>query len=112
MERSATFEIPAADIKLSADFYATVFEWKIRNDDSGQLSFDDGVGEVSGTWLIGPRPAEPGLVISIMVNDILASIELIIKHGGTIVLPFDKDRNEKLARFADPYGNVFGLYQH
>ncbi len=42
-------EIPALDLKVSADFYATVFNWRIRTRDDGSTAFDDGVGEVSGT---------------------------------------------------------------
>ncbi len=106
-------EIPADDIQRSSAFYKNVFGWKIRTDHQKHISFDDGVGEVSGMWVIGPKPAaEPGLVISIMVNDIEASIALVIAHGGTIVLPYNKNSSMKVARFTDPFGNVFGLYQH
>lgn len=105
-------EIPSIDINISADFYKNVFGWNTRNDDHGNISFDDGVGEVSGTWVAGRKPAnEPGIVISIMVYDIRASIDLVIKHGGRIVQPL-KEGSEKIAGFADPAGNIFGLYQH
>ncbi|MFT3823526.1 MAG: VOC family protein [Chitinophagaceae bacterium] len=106
-------EIPAADIQRSSEFYRDIFGWKIRSDNQGNVTFDDGVGEVSGMWEIGPKPAtDPGIVISIMVDDIETTIKLIIAHGGTIVLPYNKSMSIKVARFADPFGNVFGLYQH
>ncbi len=106
-------EIPAIDINSSAEFYGNVFGWSIRNDNHGNPSFDDGVGEVSGTWVIGPKPAsEIGIVISIMVLDIEVAITLIRKYGGKIILDFNKDATEKTARFSDPFGNIFGLYQH
>ena len=47
-----------------------------------------------------------------MVNDIEKSIHLIIQHGGKIIQPPDNSSHEKYARFTDPFGNVFGLYQH
>jgi uncharacterized protein len=44
-------EIPAVDIDQSSRFYQTVFGWQIRRRGDGNLAFDDGVGEVSGTWV-------------------------------------------------------------
>ena len=44
-------EIPAIDVARSADFYASVFGWKIRRRGDGATAFDDGVGEVSGAIL-------------------------------------------------------------
>lgn len=106
-------EIPAIDIDLSANFYKTVFGWKTRISSDGFLSFDDGVGEVSGTWVVGPKPSrEIGIVISIMVYNIQKTIDLIIANGGQIIQPHDTNSLEKIARFTDPAGNVFGLYQH
>jgi len=106
-------EIPSADPKASANFYQTVFGWSVRDDNDGQLSFDDGVMEVSGTWVTGVKPAsEAGIVISIMVSDTYATIALIEKNGGAIVLPVDESISQKFARFTDPYGNILGLYQH
>jgi uncharacterized protein len=51
-------EIPANDIRESAGFYEQVFGWKIRRRGDGSIAFDDGVGEVSGTWVTG-RPRYP-----------------------------------------------------
>ncbi len=48
-------EIPAADIQRSAEFYKRVFGWQIRLRGDGQTAFDDSVGEVSGTWVLGQR---------------------------------------------------------
>jgi len=105
-------EIPAIDINSSASFYKNVFGWHIRHRDDGSISFDDGVGEVSGTWVIGPKPAtEIGIVISIMVDNIQTTTDLIIAKGGKIIQPVNIDGPEKIARFSDPAGNILGLYQ-
>ena len=48
-------EIPATDITRSADFYGRVFGWRVRKRGDGSTAFDDGVGEVSGTWVLGRR---------------------------------------------------------
>lgn len=106
-------EIPAIDVNHSANFYRTVFGWKTRVSNDGFLSFDDGVGQVSGTWVVGPKPSsEMGIVISIMVDNIQETIDLIVENGGLIIQTYDLNSAEKIARFADPFGNIFGLYQH
>lgn len=104
-------EIPALDAKQSANFYQQVFDWEIRADDAGNIAFDDTVGEVSGMWVTGRKPAsEPGILISIMVDDIAATAILIANNGGKIIQP-EAGTSERTAIFSDPAGNVFCLYQ-
>jgi predicted enzyme related to lactoylglutathione lyase len=105
-------EIPAIDIDASASFYKEVFGWRTRQRGDGSIAFDDTVGEVSGTWVLGRRAAtEPGLLVYIMVDSMAASVEMVIAGGGKIVQPIGMDAPEITARFSDPAGNVFGLYQ-
>ena len=105
-------EIPANDIQRSAEFYEKVFGWRIRRRGDGSIAFDDGVGEVSGTWVTDRPPATmPGLLLYIMVDSVAATIEALITHGGEIVQPIGADAPEITARFRDPAGNVMGLYQ-
>ncbi len=105
-------EIPAIDIGVSAAFYNEVFGWQIRKRGDGSTAFDDTVGEVSGTWVVGRKPAtDPGLLIYIMVDSAAATINAVESNGGTIVQPIGIDAPEITARFSDPAGNVIGLYQ-
>jgi|SRR5882762_9199014 len=105
-------EIPALDIRQSSEFYGNCFGWNIRRDDTGNVTFDDAVGQVSGLWITGRPPMrEPGIIISIMVNSIEATVAKIRQHGGQYVKP-DYETTEKIAWFTDPAGNLFGLYQH
>jgi hypothetical protein len=105
-------EMPANDIALSSAFYESVFGWKIRRRGDGNLAFDDGVGQVSGTWVKGRPPSpQPGLLIYIMVDSVEMTIEKILARGGEIVQPIGADAPEITARFRDPGGNVLGLYQ-
>jgi len=106
-------EIPAADIAASAEFYKRVFAWRIRQRGDGRTAFDDGVGEVSGAWVLGRAPAmQPGLLIYIMVDNVAATVDAVIANGGEIVQPIGADAPEITARFRDLAGNVIGLYQH
>jgi predicted enzyme related to lactoylglutathione lyase len=105
-------EIPATDIQRSADFYAKAFGWQTRTRGDGALAFDDGVGQVSGTWVKGRKPmTDVGLLIYIMVDDIEATIARVKVAGGEIVQPVGADAPEITARFRDPGGNILGLYQ-
>jgi len=105
-------EIPATDIARSSEFYGQVFGWSIRQRGDGSVAFDDGVGEVSGTWVLGrPPAAEPGLLVSIMVDSAAATVDAIVANGCEIVRPIGADAPEITARFRDPAGNVLGIYQ-
>ena len=78
----------------------------------GATAFDDGVGEVSGTWVTGrPPQGEPGLLVYIMVDSVAATIEAVIANGGELVQGIGGDAPEITARFRDPGGNIIGLYQ-
>jgi predicted enzyme related to lactoylglutathione lyase len=105
-------ELPATDIARSSDFYKQVFGWSIRKRSDGSIAFDDAVGEVSGSWVLGrPPAAAPGILFYIMVDSVTAAVEAIIAHGLEIVQPIGADAPEITARFRDPAGNVIGLYQ-
>lgn len=105
-------EIPAVDVNTSVGFYQAVFSWETRTRGDGSIAFDDGVGQVSGTWKAGRKPvADVGVLIYIMVTDIDATIAAITANGGKIVQPVGADAPEVTARFTDPAGNIFGLYQ-
>ena len=105
-------EIPATDVDASAGFYQQAFGWQVRERGDGATAFDDTVGGVSGTWVLGRPPATtPGLMIYIMVDNVAATIDAVIAHGGQLVQPIGADAPEITVRFRDPAGNVIGLYQ-
>ena len=105
-------EIPARDVAQSAAFYTAVFGLNVRTRGNGSTAFDDGVGQVSGTWVTGRPPSgPPGLLIYIMVDSVEETVRAIAARGGEIVQPIGADHPEITARFRDPGGNVLGLYQ-
>jgi predicted enzyme related to lactoylglutathione lyase len=76
------------------------------------LAFDDGVGEVSGTWVLGrPPSSQPGLLLYIMVRSVAATLNAAVANGDEVVQPTGADAPEITARLRDPAGNVIGLYQ-
>jgi predicted enzyme related to lactoylglutathione lyase len=105
-------ELPAIDVRQSADFYQKVFGWTIRRRGDGNTAFDDTVGEVSGSWVVGrPPSSQPGVLFYIMVDSVKDTVAAVTAHGGEIVQAIGADAPEITARFRDPGGNVIGLYQ-
>ncbi len=106
-------EMPATDIARSSEFYKKVFGWNIRERGDGAVAFDDSVGEVSGSFVLGRPPAsgKPGLLVYVMVDSVATTLDAIVAGGGTVVQPIGADAPEITARFSDPAGNVIGLCQ-
>ncbi|MGN6640068.1 MAG: VOC family protein, partial [Mucilaginibacter sp.] len=106
-------EIPANDIAASSAFYQDVFGWTVRTRSNGSIAFDDGIYEVSGSWVLGRKPAtEPGLLVSIMVDGVPETIGKIAGRGQRIVKRMALSETEEIAWFEDPAGNILGIYQH
>jgi predicted enzyme related to lactoylglutathione lyase len=105
-------ELPATDVRSSAEFYRSVFGWQMRTRGDGATAFDDTTGEVSGAFVTGrPAASSPGLLLYIMVDDAQAAVIAVKASGGEIVQPLGVDAPEITARFRDPGGNILGLYQ-
>jgi uncharacterized protein len=105
-------ELPATDIKRSAEFYQKTFGWNVRTRSNGSVAFDDTTGQVSGSWVIGRPPASaPGILFYIMAESVEASLAAVVRNGGEIVQKIGMDAPEITARFRDPGGNIVGLYQ-
>src|SRR4051794_11013463 len=85
-------ELPATDIARSAAFYSTVFGWTMRKRGDGATAFDDGVGEVSGSFVSGRGPSgAPGLLVYVMVDSVAGTCDAIEANGGAIVQPIGGD---------------------
>jgi predicted enzyme related to lactoylglutathione lyase len=106
-------EIPATTAEASAEFYGSIFGWKVRTRGDGELAFDD-TGGVSGTWVKeSDRTPDEQTRIYIMVDAIDETLAKIATAGGRTITP----RTEispgmgAFAVFADPAGTEFGLYE-
>lgn len=105
-------ELPAVDVTQSSSFYARLFGWKLRARHDGAVSFDDGVGEVSGTWSLDRRPgSDAGVLLYIWVDDVATTLDRVVECGGAVIQPVGAHPGELTARIADPAGNIIGLYQ-
>jgi predicted enzyme related to lactoylglutathione lyase len=105
-------EIPAMDVAKSAEFYSKTFGWNLRRRGDGATAFDDATGEVSGAFVTGREPMKAvGLLFYVMVDSVASACDSVVANGGAIVQPIGVDAPEITARFADPAGNIIGLYQ-
>jgi len=106
-------EIPAKTAEASAEFYSTIFGWKVRTRGDGELAFDD-TGGVSGTWVKeSDRTPDERTRTYIMVDAITDTLERILAAGGRVLTPRTEigQNMGAFAAFADPVGNEFGLYE-
>src|ERR1022692_3596460 len=104
-------ELPATDVARSVSFYQQIFGWGIRVREDGPTSFDDSTGGVSGMFVTDKQAVvDPGFIVSIMVDDIRATIQQIEDFGCEIVRPLGFHPTELIAHFRDPGGNLLGLY--
>jgi len=94
------------------DVYQKVICWELAKCGDGAIAFDDGVCQVSGTWVLNRPPSiTPGLMLYSMVMDAAATVKSIIANGAEIVQSISADHPEITARFRDPGGDVIGIYQ-
>jgi hypothetical protein len=108
------FEILGTDAKPLHRFYSDLLGWKIdvapdATIEYGQIEPQGGRGIGGG---IGASPTgEPMTTVYAKVDNLEKYLERAEKLGGkTVVQPMDVE-TITFAQFADPQGNVFGLYK-
>jgi uncharacterized protein len=103
--------IPARDPAVSAAFYRDVFGWQLHGDPN-RPSFADGTGHVIGRWVTDQEAAgEDGLRAYIYVASVTDMLASVTAQGGRVVRPPYAEGTLRVALFADPAGNVLGLWQ-
>ncbi len=103
--------IPARDRAASAAFYRAVFGWPIAGTPDAP-SFSDGTGHVIGRWVTDQAAAgADGVRPYIYVTSVAETITAITAHGGHVVTPPYPEGTLRVALFADPAGNVLGIWE-
>lgn len=107
------FEILGTDAKELQKFYSDLFDWKINvapdaTIEYGHLEAQDGKGIGGG---IGASPTgKPAVTVYAEVDDLDKYLERAESLGAkTVMKPMAMD-TISYAKFADPQGNVFGLF--
>jgi predicted enzyme related to lactoylglutathione lyase len=103
--------IPARDVAASAAFYRDVFGWKLHGQPD-KPSFSDGTGHVIGRWVTDQAvTGTDGLRAYVYVADVDGTLAAVTAHGGQVVAPPYPEGTLRVALFADPAGNVLGVWQ-
>jgi uncharacterized protein len=107
------FEITSRNSVALRDFYAELFAWKLQAF-PGETSYalvDTGVeGAIGGG--IGEADGPNRVVFYIQVDDPQAYLDRIEQAGGRTVVPVTVIPDTlTFAHFADPEGNIIGLWK-
>jgi uncharacterized protein len=104
--------IPCADPRLTAAFYAAVFDWSIRDAEADSPAFEDGTGHVIGHFVDDQSIAgDAGVRPYVYVEDVPVTVERILANGGELVRTPFAEGDLTVAVFRDPAGNVLGVWQ-
>lgn len=121
--RVVHFEIPADDVERAQAFYREAFGWRVNAvpemnytlvtttevDDNGAPREPGGIN--GGMLARGGAITAP--IVTIETDDIDATLNTVEKLGGAVVLPKTAvGQMGHSAYFADPEGNVIGLWQN
>jgi predicted enzyme related to lactoylglutathione lyase len=105
-------EFKSADFERTADFYAKLFDWRTeRNASSSYMKLDSSDGP-SGGWIRADLVQSPGPIAYLTVDDLAAKLDEVEQAGGRVLvrsLPFAG--GGEVGLFADPDGNVLGLWR-
>ncbi len=109
------FEIAVKDGKKGSEFYKNMFDWRYQFDEQMGYYGIEAQGEGSiggGIFQTDLDKFPPYVSIYIEVNDITKYLEKAVELGGKILVPVMPigDMGE-IGMFADPDGNVIGLWK-
>ena len=105
-------EFKSSDFARTAAFYAKLFDWRTEQNASGRyMKLDSGDGPSAG-WVRADLVQAAGPVTYLLVDDLPAKLDAVERAGGRVLaanLPFAG--GGEIGLFADPDGNVIGLWQ-
>lgn len=107
------FEIGAVSADATRRFYAELFGWKVDLDPNGYGVVDTGGGDVGiqGGIMQTPEGVPPWVTFYVGVHDLEKTLERAEGLGGRRVMgPMSVGEIGEMAMFADPDGNVLGLF--
>ena len=107
-----TFEITGTDIQALGEFYQRAFDWKLGAPQPAYTMAYPAENEKVVGVLTPVRPGTPThAMFYVQVGDIDAALAKVERLGGRTVLPrVGVPDGPTIGRFADPEGNVVGLW--
>ncbi len=105
-------ELAVDDLAAAKAFYAAAFGWSFNDygPSYAGIRTADGAGEVGGLST-GGRPGPGGALVLVVSEDLDRSVAAVDEAGGSIVTPPEGYPGGRRFTFADPAGNVLGVFQ-
>jgi uncharacterized protein len=108
------WELASHDEEKSAEFFRQVFGWDVGFDK--ELGFQrvnsPGAGNPGRGYIFTLKQAKlPFLAIYIRVADIAAKRELVLKHGGAVVIEPTAIGDSRICLFNEPSGVTFAMIE-
>jgi predicted enzyme related to lactoylglutathione lyase len=106
------FEVGGSDAERSRRFYQELFGWEITVDGSGYGAVRTGSKQGIGGGVMQAPPGRSNWVtFYVAVDDLETSLRSVEELGGTrITEPVPVGEVGSFAMFADPDGNMIGLF--
>src|SRR5262245_27641399 len=104
-------EFKSSDFARTSDFYAKVFDWQTQQNASASYMKADSADGPSGGWVRADLVQSPGPIAYLPVDDLEATLDAVEQAGGRVLvrsMPFAG--GGEVGLFADPDGNVLGLW--
>lgn len=106
-------EFHAHDLERSKAFLAAVFEWKFTDYGPDYTAF--GEADLGGGIARGPRQnrfAQGGVAVVMYSDNLEATRDLVVKHGGTITDDIFSFPGGRRFHFLEPCGNEFAVARY
>jgi predicted enzyme related to lactoylglutathione lyase len=105
-------EFKSSDFARTSAFYAKLFDWRTEQNASGSYMKCDSSDGPSGGWVRADLVQSPGPVAYLVVDDLAAKMDEVESSGGRgLVRTMPFAGGGEIGLFADPDGNVLGLWQ-
>ena len=101
-------ELVVDDIPAAKSFYSGAFGWRFTDWGDGYSAFED--GRMNGGIHDQGEVTPGGPLVILYSSDLEASAAAVEAHGGEIVAPIFSFPGGRRFHFADPAGNVLGVW--
>jgi hypothetical protein len=106
------FEILGPDGPALQKYYADLFGWEINSDNPQNYGMVTGIEPGIGGGVGPSQDGNPFVTVYVQSDDLQASLDKAESLGGKKVMdPMDIEGGPSIAMFADPQGNVIGLFK-
>ena len=104
-------EFKSSDFARTSAFYAKLFDWQTEQNASASYMKADSSDGPSGGWVRADLVQAAGPIAYLTVDDLAEKLDAVEKAGGRVLvrsMPFAG--GGEVGLFADPDGNVLGLW--